>query len=84
MHLGLKSYQDPAKVFSVGRKYVDKLVDFDGAVMGEIEIRAEHITEKVLRLVVPPGATEAQKSALRNLIEYGKRNGMKVEVMRVP
>ena len=69
MHLGLKSYQDPAKVFSVGRKYVDKLLDFNGAAMGEIEITAKHMTEKVLRLVVPPGATEAQKSALKNLIE---------------
>ena len=84
MHLGLKSYQDPAKVFSVGRKYIDKLVNFDGARMGEHVIRAEDMTERVLRLGVPPGATDAQKSALKSLIEYGKQNGVKVEVIRVP
>jgi len=84
IHLGLKSYQDPIKIFSLGRKYVDKLVNFDGARMGEIVIRPEHITERVLRIGVPPGTTDAQESALKSLIEYGKRNGVKVEVIRVP
>jgi len=52
--------------------------------MRDIVIRAEHIDERVLRLAVPPGATEAQTSALKSLIEYGKHNGVKVEVRRVP
>jgi len=84
MDLRGKSYQDPAKILSQGRKYIDQVADFDGCTMGDIVIRAEHITERVLRLAVPPGATEAQKSALRSLIEYGKQNGVKVEVIRVP
>jgi hypothetical protein len=84
MHLNLDYYQDPAKVLSVGRKYVDKLVNFDGAVMGETVIRREDIAEKVLRLGVPPGGTEAQKSALKSLIQYGNPKGVKVEVIRVP
>jgi hypothetical protein len=37
-----------------------------------------------LRLGVPHEATKAQKSALKSLIEYGKQNGVKVEVIRVP
>ena len=45
---------------------------------------SKNITERVLRLGVPPGATEAQKSALRRLIGYGKENGVKVEVIEVP
>jgi hypothetical protein len=84
MHLGLNSYQEPAKILSQGRKYVDNLVNFDGARMGEDVIRAEDITERVLRIGVPPGATDAQKSALKSLIQYGKQNGVKVEVTRVP
>jgi hypothetical protein len=42
------------------------------------------VADRVLRLGVPPGATKAQKSALKSLIEYGKQNGVKVEVIRVP
>ena len=84
MHLRLNSYQDPAKILSVGRRYVDKLADFDGATIGRIKIMAEDITERVLRLGVPPEATEAQKSALKSLIEYGKQKGITVEVISVP
>ncbi|HTY24121.1 MAG TPA: hypothetical protein VMC85_13385 [Desulfomonilaceae bacterium] len=47
MHLGLKSYQDPARILSLGRRYVDKLVDFEGARMKDFEITAEKdITER--------------------------------------
>ena len=84
MHLWAKSYQDPAKVLSQGKKYVDQLVNFRGASMGEIDIVVDHTTPRVLRLAVPPGATEAQKSALRRVIGYGKENGVRVEVIRVP
>jgi hypothetical protein len=84
MHLGLKSYQDPAKIFSQGRKYVDQLANFGGARMKDFEITGERITERVLCLGVPPGATATQKSAMKSLIEYGKQHGVKVEVIRVP
>jgi len=52
--------------------------------MGTRRITADDITERVLRLGVPPGATEAQKSALKRVIEYGKQKGVKVEVITVP
>ena len=68
----------------MGRRYVDKLVDFEGARMGKTVVKVDDRTEKVLRLGVPPGATDAQKTALKSLIEYGKQNGVKVEVIRVP
>jgi hypothetical protein len=84
IHLNLDYYQDPAKILTAGRKYVDKLIDFDGAVMGNIRIRNQDIGARVLRLGMPPGATDAQKSALKSVIEYGERNGVKVEVIRVP
>ncbi len=84
MDLRLNSYQDPAKILSQGRKYVDQVANFDGARMGDTRISAEQITERVLRLGVPPGATKTQQSALKSLVEYGKQNGVKVEVIRVP
>ena len=71
-------------ILSQGRRYVDQVTNFSGARMGEDVIRAQDITERVLRLGVPPGATVGQKSALKSLIEYGKRNGVKVGVSRVP
>jgi hypothetical protein len=84
MHLGMKSYQDPAKILSQGRKYIDQVANFNGARMKDTIITDKDISERVLRVGVPPGATGAQKSALKSLIEYGKQNGVKVEVFRVP
>ncbi|MEW6350271.1 MAG: hypothetical protein AB1646_14485 [Thermodesulfobacteriota bacterium] len=84
MDLRAKFYQDPAGILSVGQKYVDKLVKFRGAIRRPIEISADEITERVLRLAVPPGATKAQRSALRSLTEYGRQNNVTVEVIRVP
>lgn len=84
MHLGLKSYQDPAKILSQGRKYVDQVANFGGASTKRMDISAKDITERFLLLGVPPGATKAQNSALKSLIEYGKQHGVKVEVIRVP
>jgi len=84
MHLSLKSYQDPVKIFSKGREYVNQVANFRGARMGTRRITADDITERVLRLGVPPGATEAQKWALKRVVEYGKQKGVKVEVITVP
>ncbi len=84
MHLGLKSYQDPAKIISKGREYVNQVATFNGARMGKHIITSEEITERALRLGVTPGATQAQKSALKTLVEYGKHKGVKVEVITVP
>jgi hypothetical protein len=84
MDLGMKSYQDPAKILSRGRKYVDQVANFSGERMKRIDISAKDITERILRLGVPAEATEAQKSALQSLIEYGKQKGVKVEVIGVP
>jgi hypothetical protein len=84
MDIRLQSYQNSATILSRGRKHVDQIANFSGARMKDIIITTEDITERVLRLGVPPGATEAQKSALKSLIEYGKQHGVKVEVIRVP
>jgi hypothetical protein len=83
MDVRLKSYQDPAKVFSQGRKYVDQVANFDETILKDNGITSK-VTERILRLGVPPGAADAQKSALKSLIEYGKQNGVKVQVIRVP
>jgi hypothetical protein len=84
MHLGKRTYQNPANILSKGRKYINEVANFSKARMGKIEITAEQIKQRVLRLGVPPGATKAQKSALKSLIEYGKQKGVKVEVIQLP
>jgi hypothetical protein len=83
MDLRLNSYQNPAKILSQGRQYVDQVANFGKEGIGGNGI-ASKVTERVLQLGVPPGASEAQKSALKGLIEYGKQNGVKVEIIRVP
>ena len=84
MDLRLKWYQDPANILKTGRGCVRKIVNFNGASMKGIKIKADQISERVLRVGVHPEFTEAQESALKSLVTYGKQQGVKVEVFKVP
>jgi hypothetical protein len=84
MDLRLKSYQTAEQILSRGRGYVHKVAKFNGARMKELEITADQITERVLRLGVYPEFSKVQEAALKGLIQYGKKFGVKVEVFKVP
>jgi hypothetical protein len=84
MDLRLKSYQTAEQILSRGRGYVHKVANFKGASMGEIDIAADKIAERVLRLGVHPEFNQVQEAALKSLIQYGRKFGVKVEVFKVP
>jgi hypothetical protein len=84
MDLGSRMYQDPGKFARIGRGYIDKVADFQGARWARVNIEPENMTARVLDLAVPPGATEAQQAALQGLIEYGAQNGVKVRIITIP
>jgi hypothetical protein len=84
MDLGAKTYNFPGEIARIGRTYIDKVADFQGARWAGMNIEAENITGRALDLAVPPGATEAQRAALQGLIEYGAQNGVKVRIITVP
>jgi RHS repeat-associated protein len=78
LDLGAASYQSGSALLSRVTGYVDKLAGFNGASYGRITIAAQDVTTKVLLLVVPPGATEAQTKALQAAVAYGRSIGVTV------
>jgi hypothetical protein len=66
--LNAATYQDGARLASTLRRYVNKLRDYKGSSMGEIEIRSSDIKRRVLSLAIPKGAiTEAQRGAIETM-----------------
>ena len=50
MDLGAKTYQDPGEIARIGRGYIDKVADFQGARWGRVNIEPENITGRALDL----------------------------------
>jgi contact-dependent growth inhibition (CDI) system restriction endonuclease-like protein len=47
----------------------------------DIKITPAEIKGRTLDLAIPPDGTEAQRTALQALIEYGKENGVIVKIV---
>ena len=84
MDLSSKTYSNPGEIGRIGQGYIDKVADFQGARWDRVNIAPGDITGRALDLAVPPGATEAQQSALQGLMEYGENAGVKVRIITVP
>ena len=67
-----KTYQSGAALLSKLTGYVDKLAGFNGGQLGRTVVEADQVTERVLEVVVPPGATAAQLEALRQAATYAQ------------
>ncbi|MCI1018872.1 hypothetical protein HWD99_09565 [Microbacterium sp. C5A9] len=82
--LAAKSYQNASRLKSLLKRYVDKMAAFVGDKRAKVEVAEAQITERVLYVVVPRGATAEQKAAIDEVMNYAEQQGVKldVEVMR--
>jgi hypothetical protein len=80
MDLARPSYQSAQQIASQGQRYIDAVSGFRGANYAGVRITNARITGRGLDLVVPPGATQAQRQALQQLVEYGARQNPPVVV----
>ncbi|MBP4140040.1 endonuclease toxin domain-containing protein [Flavobacterium geliluteum] len=80
LDLRTKGYQNSSKVLSVLKKYIKKLEAFEGVNRGGINTTGGKITEKVLEVGVPKGASAAQVEAIQAAVKYGEEVGIKVNV----
>ncbi len=83
LDLGAKSYQRGSALRRTVTRYIDDVAGFRGARVGDTQIRASEVTGRGLDLVLPKGAgTEAQLKMLDELVEYGRKAGVQVNLIR--
>ncbi|MEM6273248.1 MAG: hypothetical protein AAF998_27825 [Bacteroidota bacterium] len=77
------SYQTPAKLNAVLRKYVRQVSQFVGRGRwgGALPIRSRDINGRRLDLVIPPGGTAEQTQIVQGLVAYGNSLPNPVEVV---
>jgi hypothetical protein len=83
MDLRAPTYVKPEAVLRVGSKYIDDLLNFSSTARAGLKILPGEVRSRTLRLAVPPQMTESQRAALQSVIEYGRVNGVTVEIQRV-
>lgn len=84
VNLASKTYQNPARLESLVKRYVDKMAAFEGAVRPRYTVLPEDIKERVLHIGVPRNASSEQDAVFTSMVEYASRQGveLKVEVVR--
>ncbi len=84
LDLNAPTYQNIGALISKVRGYINTLANFQGARLGGFHIRANQISGRVLELVIPPGATQAQLAALQQLQQYAASLGITLNIVVVP
>ncbi len=80
LNLGAKSYSKNNAVYNTLKGYINKLSEFNGASWGGDVVEGAAIKSKVLEVGVPQGATSSQIKQINRAIQYGKENGIQVNV----
>ena len=61
------------------KRYVDKLVGFDGAKYNGVRWFVEEGTSRTLQIAIPSsGMSNAQSKVFEEIIEYAKEKGVKI------
>lgn len=84
VNLGSKTYQNPDRLRSLLKRYVDKVAAFRGGNIGNYEIKPASVEYRALQLAIPENATPAQEAVLEEMKRYAIDQGapMIIEVIR--
>lgn len=84
INLASKTYQNPTRLESLVKRYVDKVASFTGDARGNIVIEEWQITQRVLHIGVPRNASSDQSDVLSAMADYAAEKGVQliVEVVR--
>jgi hypothetical protein len=85
LDLSARSYQNLSTLTSKVRGYVNTLANWQGVESwGGVRISANSIAAREVLLAVPPGASQAQQSALLRLQQWAAAQGVTLNVVVVP
>ncbi|MFK8298993.1 hypothetical protein ACI76O_11770 [Capnocytophaga cynodegmi] len=78
--LTAKSYLKGKAVFNTLKGYIDKLANFKGATWGKDIVEERFIKSKILEIGIPRGVTSEQIKQINQAIQYGKSQGIQVNI----
>lgn len=78
--LKAKSYQNANALYSRLKGYINQVAKFKGQRWNGVTIQEEDITKRALDVAIPQGASKSQVEAIQKAIEYGKNNGVQVNI----
>ncbi|WP_027879247.1 SpvB/TcaC N-terminal domain-containing protein [Mesoflavibacter zeaxanthinifaciens] len=70
----------PSRIYSTFKKYLDDMINFSSDTKLGQTLNNSDIKSKIMEVGIPRGATQAQIKQLNRVIEYGAKNGIKVNV----
>lgn len=81
MDVTAASYQKSGRIYSTLTKYIDKVAEFNGARVGEFNIRPTDINSRALKLAIQPGkSTAAQWSEINKAIRYALQQNVNMTI----
>ena len=80
MDLGAASYQTGNTVFNTIMGYANTLADFDTTTWNYITVNVDDSTQRILQLVIPEGATDAQQSQIQAATDGAAEEGVQITV----
>jgi hypothetical protein len=81
MDLLAKTYQSGTALLSRLTGYVDQLANFNGGQVGRTVVKAEDVTERVLEVVVTPGANPSQLEVLQQVAAYARSQSVTYRII---
>ncbi len=82
--LRLPSYQKASDLGRTLTRYVDRVAGFNGRRWGQDVVPANGIVARSLEIVIPQGASSAQRATLNQTIAYAKSRNVTVAVTTLP
>lgn len=77
--LNAKTYQNTSKLYNTLKRYVNQLIDFNGAKYKGINWIVQTGTPRTLEIAIPSSSmTKEQAEIFEKIIEYAQENGVKV------
>lgn len=76
--LAAKTYQNVGALRSVLKGYVNKVAKFTYGSIGDTEIVGSRLTERILQVAIPEGATAEQIAIFEEMAEYAAEQGVEL------
>ena len=77
------TYQEPAKLRSLIKRYIDKVAEFRGEKSRYVTIRFDEINHRELDLALPDFGTHIQERILNEIVDYGVHLNVKVNLIPI-
>ena len=77
------TYQNPTKLRSTLKQYIDKVAEFKGDRIKDEVIKQSEIKSRYLELAIPNKGSTTQQQIVKETLEYAKQKNVKLKIIQV-